>query len=334
MSKYSSASKDIVKKRILLLMQYFYEHTDEDHQVSTPQLLEYLEKQKTPANRKTLKNDIDTLQEVGVDIVVVPSKPNRYFLGDRGFELPELKLLIDAVSSSRFITQKKSKELSKKLASFASVNQREELDRHIYATNRVKSSNEAIYYSVDTINEAISKRKKITFQYIDYDGDKKRVLKHDGETYELSPYALFWNEDYYYVVGWSKKHEKVSAFRVDRLYMPEILDERAVKKPKDYNLEDYSKQIFNMFDGEDTKVRLQCKDEFMVYIIDRFGQDVQVARAKDKPGYFVATVDVALSPTFYAWVFQFGGEVKILSPKKAIKEIVDMAATLIEVEGE
>ena len=323
-------NKEVVKKRILVLLKYFYENTDEDHQVDTFKLLDYLMEQETPANRKTLKNDIDTIQGMGIDIVTVHSKPNRYFLGERMFELPELKLLIDAVSSSRFITQKKSKELATKLSRFASVNQRKELDRHVYATNRVKSSNEFIYYSVDVVNEAISSKKRIEFQYIDFDENKKRILKNDGEIYELSPYALFWNEDFYYVVGWSEKHEKVSTFRVDRLFKPSVLDKKAIKKPKDYNIADYSKQIFEMFDGEDVKVRLECKNNFMVYIIDRFGEDVRVAKSKDRDGYFIATVDVSLSPTFYAWVFQFGGDVRILFPKKAVKEMETMAKKVLK----
>ena len=323
-------NKDVVKRRILALQQYLYEYTDEEHQITSDELVTYLKEQGVPANKKTLKNDLDLMVEAGLDIVTVSSKPNRYFWGDRQFEMPELKLLVDAVSSSRFITQKKSRELGKKLAGLASVNQRDELNRHIYATNRVKTSNELIYYTVDTINEAISKRKQISFQYAEYDGDKNKILRNDGEVYELSPYALFWNEDYYYVVGYSNKHENVSVFRVDRLHKPEIIKAKAVKRPDGFNLGDYSKQIFEMYDGEEVRVRLECRNDLMKYIIDRFGEDVETKRSGNE--YFIATVQVALSPTFYGWVFQFGGEMRILSPKKAITEIMQMADTLMKRE--
>ena len=327
MSTDSNTNKDIVKRRLLVLLRFLYEHTDEDNQVDTFQLIEYLAEQGVAANRKTLKSDIDLLVDEGLDIVTVQSKPNRYFWGDRLFELPELKLLIDAVSSSRFITQKKSGELGKKLTSMASENQRKELHRHIYATNRVKTSNEEIYYTVDTINRAITAKKKIAFRYSEYDADKKKTLRNHGEVYELSPYALFWNEDFYYVVGYSQKHSNVSVFRVDRMVRPEVLSEKAEKRPADFSLDKYSRQIFEMYEGEETEVRLECRGDFMKYIVDRFGEDVKTERIE--PERFIATVNVSLSPTFYAWVFQFGGEVRILSPAKAVEDIMIMANNLL-----
>lgn len=330
MDKKANKSKEIVKRRILLLLQYFYENTDEYHQVDTFELLDYFKEKKTPANRKTLKNDIDTLQEVGVDIITVASKPNRYFLGDRGFELPELKLLIDAVSSSRFITQKKSDVLIQKLSNMASVSQQDELKRNIYPSSRAKSTNESSFYAVDTINEAINKHKKIAFKYFEYDIDKKKVFRHDGEFYILSPYALIWNEDFYYVLGYSEYYKKVVTFRVDRIREAMVINERAKGKPKGFKVEDYAKKTFEMYDGEEEKVRLLCNAEFMKYVVDRFGEGVNTARAKDNPDAFIATVEVNLSPTFYAWVFQFGGGVRILTPKKAVNELVEMAKALIE----
>lgn len=325
--KNKEKNRDIVKRRILVLLKLLYEHTDEDHQITSDQLIDYLRENGVPANKKTLKNDLDLMVDSGIDIVTVASKPNRYFWGDRQFEIPELKLLIDAVSSSRFITEKKSRTLSRKLTGLASENQRNELNRHIYATNRVKSSNESIYYSVDTVNEAISRNRKIAFQYTEYDVDKKKILRNGGEVYELSPYALFWNEDYYYVVGFSEKHGNVSVFRADRLHRPEILDEEAVKQPDDFDLDDYSRQIFEMYDGEEVKVQLECRAYLMKYIIDRFGEDVKTRRISND--LFAAEVEVALSPTFYGWVFQFGGDVKILSPQKAADEMAEMAESFI-----
>ena len=324
----NEAGKEIMKRRLLVLIKLLYEQTDEDHQMDTFRIIDYLDEQGVPANRKTLKKDMEVLVDAGLDIVTVKSKPNRYFWGDRAFELPELKLLIDAVSSSRFITQKKSRELGRKLADLASINQRQELQRHIYATNRVKTNNEEIYYTVDAINRAITKRKKISFKYSEYDIDKKMQFRNGGEPYILSPYALLWNEDFYYVVGYSDKHENISVFRVDRMYKPEVLDQKAVKRPNDFDLDDYSNRMFDMYVGEKEQVRLECKSGLMKYIIDRFGEGVPVQKAG--PDKFIATVNVGLSPPFYGWVFQFGGGVKIISPERAVEEMSAMAEAMLE----
>lgn len=329
-NKNDNKEKDLMKKRLLLLQKYFVERTDELHQTDTFTLMKFLEDQNIPTNRKTLRADIKTLVESGMDIVTVASKPNKYFLGERNFELPELKLLVDAVASSRFITEKKSKALIQKLSDMASISQQEELKRNIYPSSRAKSTNESSFYVVDTINEAINRHKKIAFRYFEYDVDKKKVFRHHGGFYEMSPYALIWNEDFYYVLGYSEYYEKVVTFRVDRIRDAKVLDERAKGKPKGFKVEDYAKKTFEMYDGEEEKVRLLCDAGFMKYVVDRFGENVKTARSKDNPDAFIATVEIALSPTFYAWIFQFGGEIKILSPKKAIDEIKALAKAVME----
>lgn len=324
--------KNMIKARMIILAQMFYEHTDQEHPMTGLEILDYLKKHGVPANEKTLRGDIELLQNLGLDIVKIVSRPNLFYWGERQFEMPELKLLVDAVSSSRFITKKKSNALGKKLTQLASENQRKELRRNIQATNRVKSENEAIYYSVNTVNEAINRRRKIRFQYTEFGPDLKEILRGDGEVYELSPYALLWNEDYYYVVGWSDKHRNVSVFRVDRLYHPEIIDEKAVKRPEGFNLDDYSAPIFDMFEGsERVSVKLEVKNELAKYIADRFGTKIKTKQISDDR--FTVVVDVSLSPTFYAWVFQFGGGMRILSPKKAVNEIMEMANKFVERES-
>lgn len=321
-------NRDIVKRRILVLTSYLYQYTDEDHQISSDDLVVFLKDQGVPANKKTLKNDLDLMVDAGLDIVTVSSKPNRYFWGSRQFEMPELKLLIDAVSSSRFITEKKSRELTKKLTELASVNQKKELRRHVHAAGgRVKPKNEGIYYTVNDINEAINKHKRIAFRYFEYDGEKHRVYRNDGHEYELSPYDLIWNNDFYYVVGYSKEHDNVSVFRVDRIDKVEILTDRAVRRPDDYKIEDYSRRIFEMYDGEIAKVKLECNNETMKYVIDRFGEDVNTKPKGED--HFIATVEVSLSPNFYAWVFRFAGKMKIVAPQKAIDGIGEMIDSFI-----
>ncbi|MDO4394144.1 MAG: WYL domain-containing protein [Bacillota bacterium] len=240
-------------------------------------------------------------------------------------------MLIDAVSSSRFITQKKSQVLAKKLMGLSNEHRQKELKRNIYAANRVKSRSKSLLYTVDTANEAITKKKKITFNYTEYSPEKKKVYRHDGEVYILSPYALFWNEDYYYIVGYSDKYDNISAFRADRVASIAISDEKAVKKPADFSVEKYSTEVFEMFDtGEIIRVKLQCRNEHMKYIIDRFGEDIETEIATDAT--FYAYPEVALSPNFYSWVFKFAGEIRILSPVKTVNELTEMAQKLIAAE--
>ena len=320
--------KNMIKSRMVVLAQMFYEHTDQEHPMTGQEILEYLREHGVPANEKTLRGDIRLLQDLGVDIVKIVSRPNLFYWGERQFEMPELKLLVDAVSSSRFITKKKSHALTKKLTQLSSEYQRKELRRNIQATNRVKSENESIYYSVNTVNEAISRRKKIRFQYTEFGPDLKETLRGDGEVYELSPYALLWNEDYYYVVGWSEKHGNVSVFRADRLYHPEILDEKAVKRPDDFNLDDYSKPIFDMFEGYDrVPVKLEVRNDLAKYIVDRFGTRLETRQVSDDR--FIVVVEVSLSPTFYGWVFQFGGGIRILEPEGAVGKMMEMVELFV-----
>lgn len=320
-----------MKRRLLLLQKLLYETTDEQHPLTTFEILEYLEQHGIVTNRKTLKGDIDLMVDCGMDIVTVSSKPNKYFWASRTFEQAELIMLIDAVSSSRFITQKKSQMLSKKLVALSNEHGRQDLKRNIYAANRIKAKNESLLYTVDTANEAITKKKKISFKYTEYSPEKKKVYRHDGEVYTLSPYALFWNEDYYYIVGYSEKHENISAFRADRVANIDILDEKAVKKPADFSVEKYSSEVFEMYDaGETAKVKLQCRNEHMKYVIDRFGEDVETEIATDTT--FFAYPEVALSPNFYSWVFKFGGEIRILAPTKAVNEILTMTQKLMKSE--
>ena len=311
-------SDNIMKKRLLMLIKLLQDHTDEDHPVSTRDIMAYYKENGMSSDRKTLDADIKLLQEQGFDLIKIKSSPNKYYIASREFELPELKLLIDAVQSSRFITEKKSRELSKKLAGLASAEQAKELDRHTGVNGRAKSTNEQQLYTVDTITKAINEKKKIRYQYQEYDGKKRKVLRNDGEVYVLSPYMLYWNEDFYYVVGYSDKRECITAFRVDRIVNIEITDAKAVKKPKGFKVSDYSSSIFGMYSGPEAEVELECRNDLMKYIIDRFGEKIKVRPTEN--GTFLTTVTVELSPVFYGWVFQFGGGIRIKGPNTALSE--------------
>lgn len=311
---------NVTKPRILCLLKLLEKYTDGQHQLTTTELSALLEKEYgLQVHRITFKKDIEALQDMGYDIVETRSSSNKYFLGNRDFELAELKLLIDAVESSKFITPNKSAELIEKIHSLTSVYQVEKLKRNNYVVAHVKPSNEQIYYIVDTINDAINANKQISFQYYDYTGLKKKVLKNNGEIYTLSPYHLVWNDDYYYVLGYSEKREKVISFRVDRIAnVPEILEQDNIPLPEDFDLNAFTKSVFFMYGGDKVQVDLRCDNSLMKTIIDRFGEDVTTL-AYDMESFRII-VDVEASPTFYGWVFGFDGKIEILGPEKIKKE--------------
>ena len=296
--------------RILQLLQ----DTDERHPISTAQIEAALrERFGIETYRITIQKDIAALEAAGYDVVTIRTTQNKYYLSSRAFELPELKLLIDAVESSKFITERKSRVLVEKLTALAGSHQAGELKRNISISDRIKPKNEQIYYIMDAINEAINKKRKISFLYFAFDGDKRRKLKNDGEKYIFSPYTLTWNGDFYYVVGYSDKHGKVATFRVDRIHsVPKLLDEKAVPLPKDYTIADFSEKAFRLFDKEHERVTLLCEDGMMNTVLDHFGEKTKTERADET--HFRTTVEVALSPTFYSWVFEVGGGIRIEAP--------------------
>ena len=237
------------KLRLLYIYQYLLRHSDAEHPVSTPELLKYLKDEYgLDVHRTTLPNDFAMMEEAGIHFEIIKSRQNKYYYDDRPFDVPELKLLIDAVSSSKFITEKKSRELIKKLVSLTSDYNAEKLRRYITVEGRIKSENEKAFYILDRINEAIDKSCKVSFQYADYNNRKYKELRHDGEYYVVSPYALVWDGDFYYMIGYCDNREHMRHFRLDRIYrIPNVLeDQEAVPEPKDFKLGDYMKKMFRM----------------------------------------------------------------------------------------
>ena len=317
--------KNESQQALLLLRQYLHQHTDEQHPVSVTDILAFWQQHGIQAGRKSVYTDIELLQNVGMDIVCVKSSQNKYFVGQRLFELPELKLLVDAVESSRFITEKKSTALIKKLGHLTSTAQAEQLNRRIYMGGTPKPENESIYYNVDTIHNAVQKKQQITFQYFEYTPKKEKILKHDGYKYRFSPYAMIWNRDCYYTVGWSEKHGKIAQFRVDRMTAVEPLEQTAVQTP-DFDPAEYVRKVFGMYPDNLCTVELLCDNEIMRSVIDRFGENVQTETVDEQ--HFRATVEVAPSPPFFSWVFTFSGKIRIVSPAAVLEEMRDMAAWL------
>lgn len=231
--------------------------------------------------------------------------------------------MIDAVEASKFITEEKSGQLISKLKNQASVYQAEKLKRNTLVMNRVKPNNEDIYVIVNLLNEAINKKRAISFQYYEYSALKKKVLRNKGETYIISPYHLIWSGDFYYLVGYSEKREKVVSFRVDRIApTPKILRTVAEPMPAKFDLIKYTKEVFSMYAGEHVQISLRCENSLMKTIIDRFGEDVTVFAYDMKS--FRAIVEVSASPTFYGWVFGFGGKIQILGPEKVKMDYQEM----------
>jgi len=303
--------------RILYVLEYLKENSDEKNPLSTNQILEYLEKQGLQTNRRTLPRDIKLLIDFGFDVITVKSTQNRYFIGERHFQIPELRLLIKAVLSSKFITPSKSEILLNKLYGLVSVHQRAEFAEDMYIHD-IKPLNEGIYIITDIIDTAIIQGKQVSFKYIEYRADKSKEHKHKGYNYHFSPYNFMWNEDKYYVIGFSEKHGKVVTFRVDRIDKVRALTKAAVPKPQGYNVADYCKQVFEMYDGKAVTVELECKNELMKVIIDRFGEGVHTEIID--PHRFKVVTEICLSPTFYGWLFQFSGKMKLKSPAEAVKK--------------
>lgn len=252
-----------------------------------------------------------------MDIVKDRRVQNRYHVASRHFEAPEVKLLIDAVQSARFITPRKDRALVKRLSSFIAPGDTALLNRHLYIDSRSKATNESIYLNVDRIQTAITERKKITFRYFDYSPSKERVHRHDGQLYSVSPYALLWNNDNYYLVGFHDHRQQVAKFRVDRIDGLKVTQKAAVQKPKDFDVSAYFTQEFSMLNGEECKVRLLCKNLLMNSIIDRFGEDVSTQIVDESRFGVETTVD--LSSNFYGWVFASAGKMRITAPQEAVE---------------
>lgn len=306
------------KPRLLHILRHLWQETDETHYTTIAEIMVYLDSQGISANRKTIADDIAILTEFGFDIICNKSRQSQYFMGNRVFELPELKLLVDAVQASNFITKKKSKALIQKLGGMTSTHQAKELNRNLYVDGRVKPTNENIYYAVDLLHTAINHKSCITFKYYEYNGQKKKVFKHNGKLYQFSPYHMVWSNDSYYVLGYSESHGRIVTFRIDRMYKPAFSDIPYEKKPKDFDVASYCNAIFSMYDSNFCTVELLCDNDIMKAIVDKFGKSVKTEIVDEQ--HFKATIDVFASPTFFGWVFTYGGQIRILSPEKALTD--------------
>ena len=317
------------KLRLLYIAKILYEETDTEHFYTTNQLRKILlDRYGIESHRQTIPADINALRTLGIQIEEYLGTQKRYWIEHRRFSTAELKLLIDMVNSSKFITKKKSIELETKLKTLASGYEAEALIRNISVEHRVKRDNEQIYLIIDTINTAINEGKKISFYYYKYDTKKKPQLRNNGEPYIISPKQLVWNGDYYYVVG-VNNHREVRIFRLDRMNdYPDILEERARNFPKGFSMSKFLNTSFRMFGTDYTTVMLICSNEVVDSILDRFGKGVSIEPVDEE--HFRITVDVAINNVFYGWIFGFGGKVKIEEPEEIKENYKQMVKATLE----
>ena len=307
---------DNQKLKIFYILDYLEQNSHADHPVRASQLIEMLERRyNISCERKTIYSDIAALQQLGVDIVSIPGKCGGYYIASRNFELPELKLLIDAVQSSRFLTEKKSRELIEKLCKQCSVHDAKLVRRDVLVSGRVKSMNESIYYNVDAIQEAIAENRQITFRYFDWGLDGQR--KYRDKDYIASPYGLCQDNENCYLLAHSERHG-VTHYRVDRMSDIQLAKDPRVPCPEltGRNFQEHASQLFQMYSGESTAVKLRFHRSLVNVVIDRFGSDTMLI--PDGSEHFVFTVRVAVSPMFLSWVIGFGAKAKVLYPESVV----------------
>ncbi len=322
------------KKKLYYLYRILHDHTDDSHGLTLPQIQEKLASFEIIADRKSLYDDIETLRELGYDVIMEKDgRSSLYYLGTKDFEIAELKLLVDAIQSSKFITVKKSRELIKKLTGLVSIYEASQLEREVVVQGRIKTMNESIYYVVDELHTAISRKRMIRFEYLKWDLNKELVQKRDKK-YEVSPWALTWDDENYYMIAYDDAADKLKHYRVDKMRKIEILEKHrhGEKEFSKYDLAEYSRMNFGMFGGERVKVKLRFKNDLVGVLIDRFGKDITI-RTTDDPDWAEANVDVAMSNQFLGWVFSLGEGIKIVSPEDAVDKYLSELSAIKDIYG-
>ena len=308
------------KSKLLVLYQLLLERTDEENPLSTQQIIEYLEQNGIGAERKSIYADMETLRDMGVDVQSRKGRGAGWFIGERDFQLAELKLLMDAVQSSRFITQRKSDALIRKLEGLASKPQARQLQRQVYVSGRIKTMNESIYYNVDKLHAAIAARKVITFKYFDYDMKKEKVFRQEGRRYTVTPFGLIWDSENYYLAAYDHNKGQLRHYRVDKMWEIALttLPRQGEKEFEGFNPADYTRKHFGMYRGEEVNVKLRGRANMVNVVLDRFGQDVILI--PDGEEHFTVTLPVVVSPQFFGWLFGLDGGLEIVHPQNVVEK--------------
>ena len=313
------------KRKLLILAKLLLERSDEEHPISRQEMQAELERWGLSAERKSLYDDMEQLKELGMDVQARRGRGGGWYVGERDFELAELKLLVDAVQSSRFLTKRKSDALIRKIEGLTCVHQARQLQRQVYVDRRIKTMNESIFYNVDRLHGAIAAVRMITFRYFEYNAAKERVFRRDGAKYRVTPYGLIWDSENYYLAGWDELYKELRHYRVDKMADISITGMRG-RPSDDWDPEGYSRRHFGMYRGRPCQLRLRCENRLAGVVFDRFGQDVSLI--PDGDGHFTTTLDVVVSPPLWGWLFGLGAGVEVLSPDWAVDEF---AARLREV---
>jgi predicted DNA-binding transcriptional regulator YafY len=296
------------------------EKTDETHFITMPEIMEQLAKYDVTAERKSLYTDLKDLERLGIEVEgEAIGKGYHYHVISHQFELAELKLLVDAIQSSKFITEKKSNQLIKKLEGFVSEYEAKQLQRQVYVSGRIKTMNESIYYNVDAIHNAIAENRKIRFQYYQWNVKKEMELRHEGAYYHVSPWGLSWDDENYYLVGVDAG--KIKHYRVDKMLHISMSDEKREGKElfKQLDMAAYARKSFGMYGGEEQYVKLLVDNSLAGVIIDRFGKDISLIPADEN--HFTVNVDVHVSMQFLGWIISLGEKVKILGPETVVEQM-------------
>ena len=304
------------KLKLLYIIKILEEKTDESHALNTSEIIAELEKHEIAAERKSIYNDMHELCNFGYDIIHNKTKENGgYYLGSRNFEIAELKLLVDAVQASKFITQKKSKDLIRKIEGLVSVHDAKQLQRQVFVTDRIKTANESIYYNVDYIHKAIQTNKAISFKYFEWTVDKQMRFRKEGEKYIVSPFLLIWKEENYYMVAYDSEQDMLKHYRVDK--MNELTITQELRQGNEvfshYNPANYSNRNFSMFGGGEETVSIQFPNSLIGVVIDRFGKEIDIRKREEE--FFSIRVSIAVSTQFYGWITGLGKGVTILGPE-------------------
>lgn len=318
------------KIKLLKIWEILKQESDEDHPLSTGELLARLEKNGVVCDRKTLYQDIAALNSFGYEVICKRGQhSNSYYVVDRSFDVPELRVLIDAVQAASFITERKTAELIAKIAALGGSNRAEIMKRNIVEFNTTKHSNESIYYSINAIEDGILSERKISFRYFDLDRSGERQLRKDGERYVVNPVAMVFANDNYYLVCYHDKHKNTASYRIDRMLDVRVTEEpiNESARPKSLKISEHRKQAFSMFGGETANVRFEADASLLDVIYDKFGEKMVITSRGDNMIEFTATVQ--LSPVFFGWCCTFGDKLKIVSPKTVVEKMKDQFQVLV-----
>lgn len=319
------------KLKLVYIIRLFEKKTDEEHFLTVKDIIAHLESKGISAERKSIYDDIEALRSAGYDIMAEKrGKVTGYFLASREFETAELKLLSDAVQSSKFLSVKKSMELIKKLETLCCENTAQTLRREVFVTNRVKTMVESIYYNIDAIHRAIAENRKISFNYFNYTVNKERVLRRGGKSYVISPYALLFEDEYYYLLGYDSEAGMLKHYRVDKMLSIKITEEKREGEEEfdKIDIGENAKMLFGMYGGREERVTMSFSENLVGAVIDRFGKEVPVIKGEN--GKFTVSARIKVSPQFFGWLASFGAEADIISPESVKDEYISHIKSILK----